>query len=109
MESKTGSVLSLIGGILWLVLSIILIVTALIVVIVSSTSESMSGLVFGIVFMAIGIVCIVYGVLAVKAAQWMKEQKTSKRGGIVALIIGILGMNILVIIGGILGLIDSDK
>ncbi|OGJ17361.1 hypothetical protein A3K73_06055 [Candidatus Pacearchaeota archaeon RBG_13_36_9] len=108
MESKTGSVLSLIGGILWLVISIALIVAALVAVIMSADSES-NGIILGVILLVIGVLFVIYGALGVKAGKWMKEKSTVKKGGLTALIVGILGLNILTIIGGILGLADSKK
>jgi|GEM_PF-3434643 len=108
MESKTGSILSLIGGILWLVFSIIFIIGCLVAVILTLVKDY-EWLVFGIIFLVIGIFFIVYGTLAIKASQWMKDDREIKKGGIVALIIGILGLNALVIVAGILGLVDSGK
>ncbi len=109
MESKTGSLLALIGGILWLFISIVLIVLALVIVILSSGSEPTGGLVLGVVLLGVGVLFVIYGALGVRAGKWMKEKNTVKKGGITALIVGILGLNILTIIGGILGLTDAGK
>jgi len=109
MESKTGSILCLIGGILWLVVSIMLIIGSLIIVILTALNNVIEGLIFGVIFLVIGIIFVIYGTLGIKASQWMKNKEEVKKGGIVALIVGILGVNALLIIGGILGLVDADK
>jgi len=109
MESKIGSTLTLIGGILWLVISIALIVAALVTVIISANSESTNGLIIGVVLLVAGVLFVFYGALGVKAGKWMKEKRTVKKRGLTALIVGILGLNVLAIIGGILGLVDAGK
>jgi len=57
---------------------------------------------------ALGIFAL-FGVLELISAFWLKKERTMKRGGIMALIVGILSLNIFVIIAGALGLAFRPK
>ncbi|MBR9704844.1 hypothetical protein GOV12_05510 [Candidatus Pacearchaeota archaeon] len=103
MKSTAGFVLALIGGILSILgsLPIILGGSAL------ATAIPLFGT-FGILG---GIWVLAMGVVAIIAATMMKKDDNAKvkMGGIIALIVGIIGGNLLTLIGGIIGLVQSGK
>jgi len=106
MESKVGSILSLIGGILQLVSALIFLILALTAIMAGIAGL---GTIIGVVYLILAVVYIVMGILAIKASKWMKAAETTKKGGITALVCGIVGFNIVTLIGGILGLVDAGK
>jgi len=106
MESKMGSMLALIGGILYLIGAAITLIVGLIVLFVGM-GEMPQG--FGIAYIVVSVLLLALGLGSIKAAKLMKVPETTKKGGIIALILGIVFSNIVVLIGGILGLIDSGK
>lgn len=101
MESKAGSILSLIGGILQLV-------GAVLFFIVSVLDKFYIFPPIGF-YIFLVIVYLIIGILSISAYKWMKNPETTKKGGITALVCGIIGFNIITLIGGILGLVDSGK
>lgn len=109
MESETGSTLSLVGGFLWLIFSILLIFTSLGLVIYAASEDYPDLVPYGFIFLVSGILLVIFGAIAVSSSKWMRESRTVKTGSVMSLIVGILGINILAIMGGIIGLIDSKK
>lgn len=114
MKSTVGFVLALIGGILGLIGGIMYLVWATIagalLSSVGAVGVPMAGLGAGFLI-GIGIWLIIMNILALVGAMKMKKDNASavKSGGILALVVGILGMNILVIIGGIFGIVQAGK
>jgi len=105
MKSTAGFILALIGGIgsaltgLWGLFA-------------ASVFASIPGLGFFSALGFIGPIIIIAGaVLAIWGAVLMKKDDNAKvkKGGILALIGGIIGFNILSIIGGILGIVSAGK
>jgi cytochrome c biogenesis protein CcdA len=109
MESKAGSILALIGGILQFLSAAILLIIGIMAAVSAGNQLGGVGVAFGAVYIVLGVVWIVIGILAIKAYSWMKVPETTKKGGITALICGIIGGNILTLIGGILGIVDAGK
>lgn len=120
MKSKAGFVLALIGGILTILFSILLIIFAIIYFfgtsLIGDIAETTGGtstvsntpmylLIAGFFWL------LIIGILAIVAgAKMNKDDDLSvKKGGIMALILGILSFNILTILGGILGIIAASN
>jgi hypothetical protein len=68
---------------------------------------------FFLIFLFIAIIILIIGLLQLMASNKMKSSKTVKNGSIWAIVIGALTITqltgILCLIGGILGVIDSEK
>jgi hypothetical protein len=112
MESKAGSILALIGGILQFLSAAILLIAGIFISIAASETipgATGLGVMMGIFYIIIAVVWIVIGILSIKAYSWMKVPETTKKGGITSLICGIIGLNIVTLIGGILGIVDAGK
>lgn len=106
MESKTGSILLLISGILTIVLSAIAIFYYSLV---SNLFGSPGGISIGLIVLLF-IVILVIGILKLYTSKLMKNSKTTVKGGILALVLGIVtGIDILAIIGGIFGIVQGRK
>jgi uncharacterized membrane protein len=109
MESEIGSSLTVVGGVLWLIFALLFIFSALGFVIYAALNDSVELITYGVIFLISGIVLVIFGTFGIKAGKWMKDVEKVKKGGIASLVLGILGLNILAIIGGIIGLVDSKK
>jgi hypothetical protein len=103
MKSTVGFILALIGGILG-------ILSAVVVLFMGAGLATLIPL-FGTMGIAYGVWMLVMSVLAIFAGLWMNKPDNAKvkKGGIMALIVGILGFNLLTIIGGIVGLVQANK
>ena len=114
MASKAGYILALIGGILTLIGSVIFLVygiisyTALRALTMGFGKVSVMPLVGGIGGM---IWFIVAGILAIIAAKKMNQDDPTivKKGGIMAIIVGVLSGGLLTLIGGIIGVIQASE
>lgn len=105
-ESKAGYVLSLIGGILGIVFSLGYLVLFLVVLNNSSEMPDFS--------VPLLVILLVYGIVSAVLTIWggtlMKEPRTTKKGGIIALVFSVIGMGtILGFIGGIIGIVEGSK
>jgi len=113
MESKVGSILLLISGILTILISLIpLIFIVLLIVSPGSVSSpgDQSPMVGAFILLAIFIVLLIFGILKLWAFKLMKSSETTSKGGVVALIVGILnGGDLISIVGGILGIVQGGK
>ena len=113
MESKVGSILALISAILGFIGAVVLLIIGLLAVFVGSKASTTAGTAvgtgIGIFYIVFAIVAGIIAFLTLKASKWMKDSQTTKKGGITALICGIIGLNILTLIAGIFGLVDSGK
>ena len=107
MQSKTGSILLLISGILNLVFTLFLLVFFFLFAIVSEDRVPIGFYI--VLFTILSILCLASGLLKLYSAHLMKDSKRVKNGGILGLVLGILTFDVLAIIGGILGIIDSGK
>lgn len=104
-ESKVGSILLLIAGILTLVGAVIVLIIGLVL---GSFGEDAA--VALIIFVVLFFVLLITGVLKIYAAQMMKDPKRTSSGGILGLVVGIIsGFDVLAIVGGILGIVDGGK
>ena len=109
MESKTGSILLMISGILTLLVSLGLIIFSILVFAGVAEGEGNTTL-GGAFLLVIGVVVLIFALLKFWASGLMKDPVTTSKGGIVALIIGILnGGDLISIIGGILGIVQGGK
>ena len=112
MESKVGSILLLISGILTFILAFILLLLA---ILVGFFSASLPGEVEGnpmvafVVLIVIFAVAVIIGILKLVASKMMKDPDRTTNGGILALVVGIIGTDILAIIGGILGIVQGSE
>ncbi len=105
-ESKVGFILALIGGILGILLGIMMAAGSALVTKIPTVKVTESPT----VLIVWGIMYIVFSVLMLIGGLWMRDAKTCKKGGLFALIFGVLGgLNILGIIGGILGIVAGAK
>lgn len=122
MKSTAGFVLALIGGILsillYLTVSVIFLimyfgVTSLIKDLPVNDSTSLMVASPPIILLIGGLFILiwglVFGIMSIVGAVKMKKDQTVKKGGIFALIAGILTFNLFTIIGGIIGIVSSGK
>jgi hypothetical protein len=104
-KSTVGFVLTLIGGILQILGSIALFGMATLVAAFIPSFLTKLGFVLPVVL-------LVCGIISIWASTMMNKEDGNKvkNGGIIALIVGILGgLNILVIIGAIVALVQSKS
>lgn len=109
-ESKIGYTLLLIDGILWILLAIFLITGATFtLVFVEYEIESLPfnpASVFSSIILVSFV--ILSGVVKLWASNLMKYPESTFRGGIIALVIGVLnGLDLLALVGGSLGVIQG--
>ena len=101
MESKGGSILALVGGILqFLTVGFFLILTLWDLIFSAGIWKIMA-----LLWLFFAAIEVVIAIFAITASKWMKERKAVKKGAITALVCGVLGGNIVTLIGGILGII----
>ena len=109
MESKVGSVLLMISAIITLLISIGIVVLSILVfsgVIGGERSVALRGT----LLLVIGVILLIFALLKFWASGLMKNPATTSKGGIVALIVGIInGGDLLSVIGGILGIVQGGK
>jgi len=109
MESKAGSVLLMISAILTLLISLGFIVFS-ILVFAGVMDGGGNTTLAGSIFLVFGIVILIFSLLKFWASGLMKNPATTSKGGVVALIIGVInGGDLLSIIGGILGIFHGGK
>lgn len=113
MESKVGSILALISAILGFIGTVILLIIGILAIVggqLIGSGGKAAGAVVGILYIVFAIVVGIIAFITLKSSKWMKDPATTKKGGITALICGIIGgLNILSIIAGIFGLVDAGK
>lgn len=117
MKSTSGFVLSLIGGILSILLGFLLIVFGIILVLIingisigerlPNMADFSTVLVIVVFFSAVWF--IVLGILLIIFSVKINNDDEAKKGGILCLIFGFLTLNILSVIGGILGISAGRK
>jgi len=113
-KSEAGSILALIEAIItFVVAAIILIVGVIFLTIPAATAEiQKEGLTVGFIFafflIAASIVFVI-GYFKLYASKLMKSPKTTLKGGIIALVLGIVSGGLLCIIGGILGIVEGSN
>ena len=99
-----GLVLALIGGIVWLILGILIAAGGGILGAIGGEA-----LIAGVGTLAVGIVWIIFSILIILGAIWIKKPESCMKGSIVTLIFGILSVNLLAIVGAILGFVAGNK
>ena len=109
MESKAGSVLLMISGIITILLALGLIIFSILILtgVINGEGSAAFG---GGILLALGIFILILSFFKFWASGLMKNPETTKKGGIIALVVGIISsMDLLSIIGGILGIVQSEK
>jgi len=109
MESKAGSILLMISGIITLLIALGLIIFSILVFagVVKGEGNATFG---GVFLLVIGVIILIFAFLKFWASGLMKNPVTTSKGGVVALVVGILnGGDLLSIIGGILGIVQGGK
>jgi len=122
MKSTAGFILALIGGITSILGSVGFLAQSIVFYWASSSItsgvEQMGGTVennLGILPLVIGISVflwlLIMGILAIIVGVKMNKDDSAlvKKGGIMALIVGILSFNLFTIIGGVIGMIQSKN
>ncbi len=116
-SSTVGSVLTLIGGILTLILAAVLFFASIILMFVPSIRiNSPEGeillqapFLFAIIAFAVFAFVLIVGLAKLYSAKLMKVPKSTLKGGVIALVAGIISSDLLSIIGGILGIVQGSK
>jgi len=112
METKTGSLLLLLSAVITFFASIIAIIFIVMLFVSPESVQSSQNLepTTSIIIISVAfIIFLIFGFLQLYASQLMKNPATTKKGGIIALVVGILMANLLAIIGGILGIVQGGK
>ena len=114
MESKAGSILTLIGGILTLIGAAIVLIVTIVILSLSPLSDKISDgeitlLTLAIILSCIFIVLLIGGILKIHASNLMKNKKTTMKGGVIAIITGIIISDILSLIGGIIAVVQASE
>ncbi len=117
-KSTAGSILTLIGGILTLVGAGVILLGALLLFFVPTifinayrmriwfNSPNLAGAFMLVFFLLV----LLLGIFKIYAARLMKNPKTTLKGGIIALVLGIISFwDILSFIGGIFGIVNGSK
>jgi len=99
----------MISGILTLLAALFVIVLSILVFV--GVIEGEGNISLGGAFLLItGFIVLIFSFLKFWASKLMKDPVTTLKGGVVALIVGVFGSwDLLSIIGGILGIVDSKK
>ena len=108
MESKAGSILLLISGILTFLVALGVLIFAIALPFLPNTQTDNPWLGFA-VLLVIAIFLGIIGFIKLHASKLMKDPLTTNKGGIWALVVGILTSDLLSIIGGIIGLVQGGK
>jgi len=106
--STVGFVFSLIGGIFGIFGAITLVFNILLFV----WASGFIGQSVGPSLVLLGFLALYFAVLSlwiIYAGIWMRKNISLRKGALTSLILGILSLNILAIIGGIVGLAGSKK
>ncbi len=112
MESKIGFILTLIGGILLMIGGIFEIFLPYIgnyMLDKGWASGESFGQVGTTILLIMGIFYIVVSLFIIIAGFMIKNPEKAKVGGILALVLGIISLNVFAVIGGIIGIIDAGK
>lgn len=116
MKSTGGFVLSLIGGILNVLLGFVFIVFWLLLIIVVNSidikgSLASFGSISAIIFLSLGGLFVVLGILMIVFSLSINsdDDYKVKKSSIWCLVLGILNLNLLTIVGGIMGIVASSK
>ncbi len=100
--SKAGYILALISGILG-------ILGGLSMLLMGSSAGDLLGGMGASVVIGLGIFVLIISGLLILAGKWMKNPEKCFKGGLLALILGVLSGNLLAVIAGILGMVQAKK
>jgi|SRR3989344_9205627 len=109
-KSTAGFVLALIGGILQVLTG--LIVIALVVLAAAFTFQEYSNRGAGVVYLILALSYIILGIMSIVSGVKMRSEDFNvvKTWGIVAIVVAVLSLgNLLTLIGGILGIVQSKE
>ncbi len=113
MVSKAGSILTLIGGILTLVFAIVILFVGLVVLGLDSVSDKIGRGVpldfLTLILFSVFVFLLIGGILKIYASRLMLNKKTALKGGIIAIIFGVIISDILSLIGGIIAIVQGNK
>ena len=113
MESSAGSVLTLIGGIITLILGAAVMILVIILGGLIGLSDKIgtkipSGVMLGIFVFAF-VLLLAGGILKIYASRLMLNKKTVFKGGIMAIILGVIVSDIFSLIGGIVAVVQAGR
>ncbi len=114
MESRAGSILTLIGGILTLIGAAIVLIITIVILSLSSLSDKigdaeMTLSTLAIILSGVFLVLLIGGILKIHASNLMKNKKTTLKGGIIAIVTGVIISDILSLIGGIIAVVQASE
>lgn len=105
--STAGFILALIAGILWILVGLTVIARFITFIWASGfLGKSPSSSVY--LALILGVYLIIIGIFIITSGVWMRKDVSLKKGALTSLILGILSLNLLAIIGGIVGLIKKS-
>jgi hypothetical protein len=107
--STAGFILSLIGGIFNILGGIGLIFSTIIIFWAAGFLGEPMGNSAIIILFSFALYFLIFGVWIIAAGFWMRKDTSLKKGAITSLILGILSLNVLAIIGGLIGLLSKDN
>ncbi len=107
--SKAGSILLLIAAIISFFLAVIIAFVGLVILFLGLSNQTgIPNWVVGLIVLVVAIIISVIGFLKLWASNLMKNPSTTRKGGIIALVLGVLtGPDLLALIGGILGIVEG--
>jgi len=117
MKCQAGAILSLIGGIFEILFAVGILLIGIITLgwgalagLLSSSGSGflirfLTGAFWAGLYFIFGIAYLTFGIFMMVCSGWMKRDESTMKGGVTALIMGILAWNIFALIGGILGII----
>jgi hypothetical protein len=106
MKSTAGFVLALIGGIGTLLIGIVQLVNIRANPFLNILPSFVSNILTGIM-----VWLFIVGIVTIWAAFKMRKNDNAqvKKGGIIAIVCGVVGFNLLTLIGGIIGVVQAGK
>jgi hypothetical protein len=109
MKSEISPALIMAGGVMWLIVATILIFGSIAAIIIGVYKDPGFWNFLAVLFLAIGILFLFFGILAMSFSKLMSSPYGAKKLSVLSLVLGVLGLNILVLIGGIIGILESKK
>ena len=115
MKSETGYLLTKIAAIINFIISAIIFIMGLgiLIFVWGLDNEKINPIVIFLIAILISLIILIFGLLELKASNKMKNPKTTRNGAIWAIVLGALTIGnlsgILSLIGGIIGLTDSNR
>jgi len=109
LESKNGFVLCLFGSVLNLLVGSSIILWVIIKFWRITSANGDLNKVLLISLLGVALYLLVLGIWILALSYWMKDYQRLKKGSIACLVLGLLSVNPLAIIGGLIGLRDYKK